>query len=148
MELSKYGNLMKLAGKEKYFSVRKSIAIEAQKNGIKPTARKFYMSKNTVRLYLRRFLSEGNDGLIDRRNGPEHIPHKTSEIVEAKIVEYRTLASCYGAKRLKYFFDLAPSVGAIHRVLKSRGLVKNKKRKHQKKNDLRHIKAMIMLNLS
>ena len=48
MELTKYGNLMKLIGKEKYFSLRKSIALEAQKRGIKPTARKFHMSKNTV----------------------------------------------------------------------------------------------------
>ena len=39
------------------------------------------------------------------------------------------------AKRLKYFFELPPSVGAIHRVLKSIELVKNKRRKHQKKNN-------------
>ena len=79
MELTMCGNLMKLTGKEKYFSLRKSIALEAQKNGIKPTARKFHMSKNTVRLWFRRFHSEGNDGLIDRRNGPDRILHKTSQ---------------------------------------------------------------------
>ena len=141
MELVKYGNLMKIAGKEKYFSIRKNIAIEALKNGIKPTARKYFMSKNTVRLWVRRFQTEGNDGLIDRRNGPDFIPHKTSSNIEKQVIEYRNLAPCYGAKRLKYFFDLIPSTGAIHRILKDHGLVKNKKRKHQKKNDLRHIKA-------
>lgn len=77
MGLTAYGNLMKLAGKEKYFSVRKSIALEALKNGIKPTARKFQMSKNTVKEWTRRFTQEGHDGLYDRRNGPNHIPHKT-----------------------------------------------------------------------
>jgi transposase InsO family protein len=141
MELTKYGNLMKLIGKEKYFSIRKSIAFEAQKHGIKPTARKFHMSKNTVRLWLRRFQIEGNDGLIDRRNGPDQIPHKTSPSQEHKIIEYRLLASCYGARRLKYFFDLKPSIGAIHRIIKARGLTARRRRKHQKKNDLREVKA-------
>jgi transposase InsO family protein len=141
MELTRYGNLMKLIGKEKYFSIRKSIALEAQKRGIKPTARKFLMSKNTVRLWLRRFQSEGNDGLIDRRNGPDLIPHKTSQEDENKIVEYRLQASCYGARRLKYFFDLRPSIGAIHRIIKAKGLTAPRRRKYQKKNDLREVKA-------
>ena len=116
MKLNKYGTLMKLVGKGKYFSIRKAIVFEALKNGIKPTARKFYMSKNTVRLWVKRFKAEGNDGLIDRRNGPEFIPHKTSKELENQIVKYRIRAPCYGAKRLKYFFDLSTSVGAIHRI--------------------------------
>ena len=111
------------------------------KNGIKPTAKKFHMSKNSVRLWIRRFQKEGNDGLLDRRNGPKYIPHKTSKELERQIVTYRKRASCYGAKRLKYFFDLKASVGAIHRILGEYGLVKKKKRKTQKKNDLRKIKA-------
>ena len=139
--LNKYNNLMKLAGKEKYFSIRKAIVLEALKNGIKPTAKKHYMSKNTVKLWLERFQKEGNDGLIDRRNGPNNIPHKTPKDIEQKIVACRIRAPCYGAKRLKYFFDFNASIGAIHRILKDHGLVKRKKRKHQKKNDLRKIKA-------
>lgn len=55
MELSRYGNLMKLVDKGKYFSLRKSIVHEAAKNGIKPTAKKFKMSKNTVKLWVKRF---------------------------------------------------------------------------------------------
>ena len=141
MELIKYGNLMKLVSKEKYFAVRKSIVLEAQQRGIKPTARKFHMSKNTVKLWLKRFQSEGNDGLIDRRNGPETIPHKTSQEEENKIIEYRLKASCYGARRLKYFFNLHPSVGAIHRIIKAKGLTARRRRKYQKKNDLREVKA-------
>jgi len=141
MELNNYGNLMALVGKEKSFSLRKAIVFEALKNGIKPTAKKFHMSKNTIRLWIRRYQIEGNDGLIDRRNGPNNIPHKTSKAIEQKIVAYRKRAPCYGARRLKYFFDLTLSVGAIHRILKDHGLVKRKKRKHQTKNDLRQLKA-------
>lgn len=140
MELDHYGSLMKLAGKEKYFTLRKSIAQEAAKSGIKPTARKFGMSKNTVKLWLNRFKNEGNDGLIDRRNGPNKIPHKMPEHMEKEIVNIRKKAPCYGARRLKYFYDLEPSLGAIQRVLKDYGLTRRVRRKHQKKNDLRAVK--------
>ena len=67
MQLNKYSTLMKFVGKEKYFSLRKAIVYEALKNGIKPTARKFFMSKNTIRLWVRRFTLEGNDGLIEKK---------------------------------------------------------------------------------
>ena len=132
---------MKLVGKENYFTLRKAIVMDALKLGIKPTAKKYHMSKNTVKCWMRRFQEEGNDGLIDRRNGPNFIPHKTSEEEEKKIIEIRRLAPCYGAKRMKVFFDLKPSAQAITRILKQNGLIKKRKRKHQKKNDLRAIKA-------
>lgn len=99
------------------------------------------MSKNTVRLWVRRFKREDNDGCIDRRSGPNFIPHKISKTLEKQVVKYRNIVFCYGAKRLKYFFNLSISIGAIHRILKDYGLVKRKRRKHQKKNDLREIKS-------
>lgn len=141
MELVKYGNLMKLVGKAKYFTIRKSVVQEALKHGIKPTAKKYAMSKNTIKLWLKRFQCEGNDGLLDRRSGPTHIPHKTSKEQEETVLQVRKTAPCYGAKRMKSFFDLKPSVGAIQRILRDHGLTKKKRRKYQKKNDLRAIKA-------
>ena len=106
---------------------------------LKLAARKYYVSKNTVRLWLRRFKGEGHDGLIDRRNGPHYIPHKSSKAEEKEIIKIRKLAPCYGAMRLKAFFDLKPSTGAISRILKDHGLSKKIRRKYQKKNDLRAI---------
>jgi transposase len=141
MGLKIYSNIVANLSKHKQFSVRKSIVLEALEEGIKPTARRFNMSRNTVRTWVKRFRSEGNDGLMDRRNGPNKIPHKTSIEEEDHIVEIRGVASCYGAKRLKYEFQLKPSIGAIQRILRSRGLTRRKKRRYQKKNDLRAIKA-------
>ena len=141
MGLKIYSSFMRYAGKEKYFTLRKSVVLEALEKGIKPTARRLNMSKNTVRLWLRRFQEEGNDGLLDRRNGPNRIPHKTSKTLEENVVKIRKIAPCYGARRMKVFFDLEPSVGAIQRILKDYGLVKKKRRKYQKKNDLRAIKS-------
>ena len=136
-----YSSLMKYSSKDKHFTIRKQIVQEALEKGVKPTARKFDMSKNTVKLWMRRFQSEGNDGLIDRRAGPNHIPHKTSLEVEAKVIEIRKTVPCYGARRLKYFFDLSPSLGAIQRIITEYGLSRKKRRKYQKKNDLRAEKA-------
>jgi transposase InsO family protein len=99
------------------------------------------MSKNTVRLWIRRFKSEGNDGLLDRRAGPHCIPHKTSAEIEKQVLEIRKVVKCYGARRLKYFFQLTPSIGAIQRIIQDHGLTRKKRRRYQKKNDLRQAKA-------
>lgn len=141
MGLKVYTNFMLTVSKEKRFTIRKHIVLEALEKGIKPTAKRFNMSKNTIRQWVRRFQSEGNDGLLDRRNGPKYIPHKTSLEAENQVVKIRKTASCYGARRLKYFFQLAPSVGAIQRIIREHGLTRKKRRRYQKKNDLRAVKA-------
>lgn len=141
MGLKIYSNIVMNLSKDKQFSSRKSIVLEALKKGIKPTARRFNMSKNTVRIWVRRFQSEGNDGLMDRRSGPKQIPHKTSLEEETRILEIRKVATCYGAKRLKHEFQLKPSIGAIQRILHSHGVTRKKRRRYEKKNDLRAIKA-------
>jgi transposase len=141
MGLKVYSNFMLNLSKDKRFTVRKAIVHEALEKGIKPVAKRLNMSKNTVRSWVRRFQKEGNDGLMDRRNGPKHIPHKTSLGLETQIVAIRKMAPCYGAKRLKYFFDLSPSVGAIQRIIHDRGLTRKRRHRYQKKNDLRAIKA-------
>ena len=141
MGLKVYCNLMANVSKAKRFSIRKSIVFEALEHGIKPTARRLNMSVNTVRKWVRRYKAEGNDGLMDRRNGPTSIPHKTPAQLEEQVVKIRSIAPCYGARRMKYFFALTPSVGAIQRIIRERGLTRKKKRKYQTKNDLRAIKA-------
>jgi transposase len=141
MGLKIYSTIVSCVSKEKQFTIRKSIVHEALERGIKPVARRFNMSRNTVRTWIRRFQAEGNDGLMDRRNGPKTIPHKTSDNIEGQIVATRKKVPCYGAKRLKYFFRLEASVGAIQRIIRDHGLTRRRKRRHQKKNDLRAIKA-------
>ena len=45
-----------------------------------------------------------------------------------------------GAKRLKFFFDLAPRLQAIAQILKEHGLSARRQKKHRRKKDLREIK--------
>ena len=127
--------------KDKRFTIRKSIVHEALKDGIKPVANPWNTSKNTVKKWVKRFQEEGNDGLMDHRSGPKTIPHKTPLTVETQIVAIRKQAPCYGARRLKYFFRLPASVGAIQRIIHDHGLTRKIRRRHHKKNDLRQVKA-------
>ncbi len=117
MGLKIYSNFMASVSKDKCFTIRKAVVLETLEKGIKPTAFRLNMSKNTIRSWLGRFQSEGNDGLLDRRSGPNRIPHKTSLVLEKQIIAIIKTASCYGARRLKYFFNLTPSIGAIQRIL-------------------------------
>ena len=73
---------------------------------------------------------------MDRRGGPKHIRHKTSLGLETQIVAIRKMTPCYGAKRLKYFFDLSPSVGAIQRIIHDRGLTRKRRHRYQKRTIL------------
>lgn len=132
--------LMKDASNQQLFSLRKHLVQDAQKLGIKPAARRWGISKNTVRKWLRRYETNGNKGLKDGRQGPNKIPHKTSQEVEELVIKSRKQAPCYGPRRLRYFFDLPCSLGAIQRILKEKKLVRKNKKKYQKKNDLREVK--------
>jgi transposase InsO family protein len=141
MGLNPHCMMMKEASKEHTFQVRKAVVLEAQRSGIKPTLRKWGIARNTIRTWLRRFESMGNKGLEDQRQGPKNIPHKTSKEIEDKVINARLQVPCYGPKRLQYFFELPCSQGAIQRIIKTNGLVRKRKKKYQKKNDLRAHKA-------
>jgi len=58
------------------------------------------------------------------------------------ILEKRREAPCYGPKRLKYFYpSLTASEGAIYRILKEKGMLRKNRKKYQRKQDLREVKA-------
>lgn len=141
MGLTTYSMMMTGTSKEHIFQFKKQVVQWAQAHGIKPASRKWAVSRNTVRRWLRRFIEEGNQGLKEKRKGPNHIPHKTPRSVEKEVIAARKQTPCYGAQRLKYFFKLPCSTGAIYRILKANGLVHPKKKKRQTKNDLRAVKA-------
>ena len=127
--------------KNQVFDLRISIVGYALENGVRATSRLYGCSRNTVRKWLRRYGDEGKSGLLDRSRAPKRIPHKTSPEVESMVVKFKKRIPYYGARRLKEEFDLPCSTGAISRILRERGLSRRKKKKYQKKNDLRAVKA-------
>ena len=118
----------------------------ARELGVKPAARKFHASPQTVRKWLRRFEAEPMlDALDDRSRAPHHCPHRISPSLEAEIVRVRQKLPTYAAERLRVLFQLPCSEKAIRRVIRQAGLVRPRRTIRRKKNDLRAEKAKLAL---
>lgn len=128
-------------GKEYSFEFKKDAVFAAKELGIKPAARKFKIAKNTMKAWLKNFEKSGHKGLEDRRNGPKYIPNKTPSDLEEKIVSIRTMVPCFGPKRIKYFYNIACSEGAIRRIIKAHKLTRKRRKVKDKRRDMREVKA-------
>ena len=125
------------------YDLRLKLVRYASRHGVKPAARKFECQPKTVRKWLRRWRKAGRTraSLQDRSRAPRSCPHKTSAAAERRVVREREKAPCLGARRLKEFCELKPGAGAIARILRQHGLTKSRKKKYQKKRDMRELKA-------
>ncbi len=130
-----------LRSKNHIYDYRLHLAQSAKKLGVKPTAKLFQTSAPTVRKWRDRFQRQGLSGLQELSRAPHNCPHKLSKADEDAIVALRDLLPGYGAEHLKDEFDLSWGVNSIARVIRQRCPTRIRKKKHQKKNDLRHIKA-------
>ena len=140
MNVSYYENLRVSSNK---YGWRLKMVQLAQEIGIKPTAKEFKTTSKTVRKWFKRFREEGQDGLLDRSRKPKH-PRKIPEKDEEKIIALRKRRkgriSCWA---IKTALNLSYSTNTIYRVLKDHKLIGKRKRKYQKKRDLREIKAKL-----
>src|SRR5690606_33277510 len=132
-----------LRGKEEgsRFELRLELVRYAQERGIREASRAYRASRNTVRRWLRRYEAEGVRGLVEQSRAPKRIPHKTAEAEERRIVAARQAVPCYGPVRLKKLFGLEAGKSAIGRILKERGLTRRRRKRPEKKRDLRAVKA-------
>ena len=137
-----YSTMIKAQDKEFRFEVRLRLAKDAIREGIRPTARRWDCARNTVRRWKRRYEDQGLEGLRERSHAPHSCPHKIPAQLEEKITELRR-RSGFGPRRLKEEFDLPCGHGAIYRVLKENGLIREKETRRTKKNDLREVKATV-----
>lgn len=135
-----YPEMIRQVKPQSKYDLRLRVVLSAKQLGVKPTARLFGASPQTVRLWRRRYQQAGRSGLGDRSHAPRRCPHKTSVPRERQVVQAR-LRSGFGPRRLKVEFELSPSIGAIARILRQAGLVRPRKRKHITKQDLRAVKA-------
>lgn len=142
MGFTTYSMGMKGTSKEHRLHVKQQVVRYAQVHGIKPSVRKFAIHRNTIRTWLRRYEAEGINGLLDKRKGPYNIHHKTSESVEQQVIAMRLRAPCFGPKRIKHFFEPSCGYSAIQRIIKQNGLTRKRRKKYQKKQDLREVKSL------
>jgi transposase-like protein len=127
-------------GRLKY-ETRHHMVMLARKSGIKPTARCFAVSRNTVRKWLRRYQQTHVAGLSEQSRAPHHIPHKTSAAIENRVVRLKKRLPRFGSKRLVR--DYAPGCGhgAFDRICHEHDLGRRRKRRRERRNDLRAMKA-------
>jgi transposase len=141
MSPPRYRSMMEGKDKDACFQFRLRLVRHAQEYGVRATAKAYLCSRNTVRLWLRRYEAEGVRGLEEHSRAPHRIPHKTTTAEEAEIVAAREAAPFMGPLRLKEYFGLRRGKNAIGRVLKVRGLSKPKRKRREKQADLREVKA-------
>jgi transposase len=122
------------------FALRHEVVRYAETHGLRAAARRYECSRTTVRLWFHRW-KDGDDALADHSRRPHHSPKRTSEAVAAKVIAAREKAPCFGARRLVDMFELPVGKGAAHRILRDEKLIRPRPRKHQRKADLRAIKA-------
>ena len=127
------------------YDVRLAMVLYARQNGNKPAARQFGCTVKIVRKWRTRYeaANGARSALQDRSRAPKTCPHKTPARQERQVVRARLKAKCLGARRLKEYYALKPSVGAISRILRQAGLTRKRKKKQEKKRDMRQLKARL-----
>jgi transposase len=123
------------------YNHRLRLVESAQQRGIKPTARLFATTVPTVRKWLRRYQQQGPTGLQERSRARHQQSLKTPAALELPLIELRKTLPTFGARRLIREFDLSISHGALERIWRQHSLMKKRRRKYQRKQDLAHIKA-------
>jgi hypothetical protein len=123
------------------FNLRLEVVRFSREHGISETAREFKMTRKSVRKWKDRYEADHTQGLLDRSRAPHEVWNKMSEEEEQEILGLRERHKKWGPKRLKDHYGIARSEGAIYRVLKQRGRIKRRKKKWQRRQDLREMKA-------
>jgi len=125
------------------YEVRHSLVQMALSQGIKAATRFYRVSRNTVRKWLRRYQESRVAGLEEHSRAPKRIPHRTDAATEAWVVAIKKKRRRWGSRRLKRDFNLPCSHGTLDRIYHAQGLIKRRKRKRQRRNDLRAEKARL-----
>ena len=123
------------------YNHRLRLVQHARQHGIKPAARAFATTVPTVRKWLRRFQQLGLKGLREHSRAHLQCPHKTSPEIEQQVLALREKLPTFGAARLKREFDLPISHMAIQRIWREHGLIRKRRKKYKRKQDLASVKA-------
>ena len=123
------------------FNYRLRLVTHARQHGIKAAARTFQTTVPSVRKWLRRYQAQGLQGLQELSRAPHSCPHKITGELAQRVVELRRQLPTFGARRLQREWELPLGHGAIERLWREQGLIRPRRRKYQKKQDLAALKA-------
>jgi putative transposase len=106
-----------------------------QETSIAELGRCYGVSRKTIYKWIGRHEVDGFAGLSDRSRSPAHCPHRLSEEIAEWIVAVRATHPTWGPKKILFCLEQQdaercwPALSTIGEVLKSRGLVKPRKRR-------------------
>jgi len=89
------------------------------------------ISLNTFWRWIRAYRNSGPRGLEPRRPGPAHGRNKISKRIEDRILSLKHEHPSWGARRIKYQYDLPCHWRTVHRVIKRHGMLVRIKAKPQ-----------------
>jgi transposase InsO family protein len=101
------------------------------------------VSDRTLRRWCAAFKRRGTAGL-QRKRSVERVYNKTPELLEQRILRLKQKHVSWGARRIKYQYDLPVHWTTVHRVIKSNGLLVRIKAKPQpcKRFQRKHVDSL------
>jgi len=81
------------------------------------------ISRRTLTRWVKAYREGGIQALHPRKPGPVHSRHSISRRVEERIVALKQAHPSWGARRIKYQYDLPCHWRTVHRVIKRRGML-------------------------
>ena len=121
--------------------IRLPMVKHAIEHGIKPTARVFMTTPKTVRKWVKRYGQGGYRALDDASRAPHHPPNQVTTEQYEEVLRLKKKHPSWGSERLKIEYNLAVSKKAILKIFRKNGLIRPRRKKTKKRNDLRAIKA-------
>lgn len=117
------------------------MVVSAEKQGIKPTARDFKVSRTTVKKWLRRWREGSYQNLADHSRRPKGSPLATSQESRRLLVKLKEKYKRLGAEQIKTIEGLKISPKTMRKIWRQEGVSARKRRKkHVTKQNLRAVK--------
>ncbi len=99
-----------------------------QCGSVSETARRFNVSRKTIRKWEKRYSEEGIEGLKDKSRAPKTSPRSISQEVQKIIINIKIRHPDYGIRKIKSIleeqYNINISIHPIYSTLKSAGFIK------------------------
>ena len=90
------------------------------------------ISERTLRRWARAYRKGGIDALQPKKRGPRHRPpNSVKKVLEERVLKLKQRHPSWGARRIKYQYDLPCHWTTVHRVIKRHGMLVRIKAKLQ-----------------
>lgn len=102
------------------------------------------ISRRTLTRWVRAYGEDGIQGLERKKPGPKHPKHSIPKKLEQKVVRLKQKHPSWGARRIKYQYDLPCHWATVHRVIKRHHMLVRIKAKPQpsKRFQRKHVDSM------